>query len=318
MRRNFIFVVIWAVLTSMALSQVSADDFKLTNSELIKGRVAGPNEDGLVIALDIGGYSPRIPWAKFSQETLKNLTKDPRTRAFAEPFIEIPLEVKAKRAAQERQKNKFTLRYEPKIARPEGPNSIFAGISSPLGLGILGLLYLANLVAAWEIARFKDRSAGLVCGLSALLPIAGPLVILAMPTATPKTSDTETSALDAAAAASAPTTPAAASGGGGLTMSKPKSSATAVLQPAKYARGEFTFNRRFFETKFPGFFRVVLGDAEKEFVLVFKTDRDEHVVRRIPRITANDIYILLVKGNEVGLSFDEIREVQLRPKQSNE
>jgi hypothetical protein len=290
-----------------------ADEFKLLNGEVIKGRPAGPNEDGLVIALEIGGFSERISWTKFTQETLKSLGKDPKIKPLVEPFIEIPLEVKVKRAAQERAKNKYTLRYEPKVPRVEEGQSFFAGIITPIGLGILGVLYLANLFAAWEISAFRERSASVVCGAAAILPVIAPIAFLSLPTARPKEESTSRPVLEEEPAAG---TPAGASTT--LTASRPKFSSGSGLQPATYSRGEYTFNRRFFESKFPGFFRVVLGDAEKEFVLVFRTNRDEHIVRRIPRITSNDIHIQLIRGAEIGLSFDEIREVQLRAKQEGE
>jgi hypothetical protein len=317
MRRNLILTLLWVVFAVFVVSPARADEFKLINSEVIKGRIAGPNEDGLVISLEIGGYSERIPWTKFSQETLKNLAKELRLKSFVEPFIEIPLEVKVKRAAQERQqKNKYTLQYEPKVTIPANARSVFGGFATPIGLLILGLLYVVNLVAAWEIAVYKHRSTGLICGASALLPVVGPIIFLSVPGSERETTETsEPSALDTMAA-SAPA--ASATAGSSLSMAKPKAASGPGLQAGTFKRGEFTFNRRFFETKFPGFFRVVLGEAEKDFVLVFRTDRDEHIVRRIPRITANDIHILLIKGAEISLSFDQIREVQLRPKQANE
>ena len=54
-----------------------------------------------------------------------------------------------------------------------------------------------------------------------------------------------------------------------------------------YQRGQFTFNRRFFETKFPGFFGVVRRDSEKDLVLVVKSARGLYVGQRIARIASN-------------------------------
>ncbi|MCZ7640764.1 MAG: hypothetical protein M5U12_34740 [Verrucomicrobia bacterium] len=44
------------------------------------------------------------------------------------------------------------------------------------------MLYAANLLAAYEIARYRNRPVAVVCGLSALLPLLGPLIFLASPT----------------------------------------------------------------------------------------------------------------------------------------
>ena len=84
-----------------------------------------------------------------------------------------------------------------------------------------------------------------------------------------------------------------------------------------YTRGEFTFNRRFFETKFPGFFRVVPSEADKDLVMVIKAVRGEYVGKRISRISMNEMHIQLQSGNasaEVMVPFVEIQSVQIRHK----
>jgi hypothetical protein len=314
--RNFWNMIMVVGLASWMLLPAQAAEFKLNNGEVFKGRAAGPNEDGLIIALDVGGFSERIPWARFSQETLRVLAADAKIKPHVEPFIEIPMEIKIKRAAREREKNQYTLRYEPKVSRPEGITGFFSGLTSPFGLLLLGLIYLANLFAAWEIALFRRRSAGIVCGASAILPVLGPLLFLGLPA--PGARAEAEAAPAVIEDTSTGGTGAPVPGGGSLSISRPKSSGTTALQPATYRRGEVTMNRRFFETKFPGFFRVVLGEAEKDCVIVFRTNRDEHIARRIARITANDLHIQVITGQEVSMSFDEIREVQLREKQGNE
>ena len=61
-----------------------------------------------------------------------------------------------------------------------------------------------------------------------------------------------------------------------LNVARPaKAAVETILQPAVYKRGEFTLNRRFFETKFAGYFRVVLGEAEKKFVIIIRLAREE-------------------------------------------
>jgi hypothetical protein len=84
-----------------------------------------------------------------------------------------------------------------------------------------------------------------------------------------------------------------------------------------YQRGQFTFNRRFIETKFPGFFGVVRRDADRDMVLVIKSTRGEYDGQRISRIAANDLHLQVRRGHaseEVMIPFVEIQEIRLRHK----
>jgi hypothetical protein len=87
--------------------------------------------------------------------------------------------------------------------------------------------------------------------------------------------------------------------------------------PIVFARGDYSFNRRFFETKFPGFFRAIRAEAEKDLVLLFKTSRGEFVGRRITNITPNELYLQVfnkdVTADEM-IPFMEVMEVQIRHK----
>jgi hypothetical protein len=80
----------------------------------------------------------------------------------------------------------------------------------------------------------------------------------------------------------------------------------------RFQRGQFTFNRRFFETKFPGFFGVVRRDAERDMVLVIKSARGEFIGQRISRIAANDLHLQVQKGaasEEIMIPFQDIQEI---------
>jgi len=84
-----------------------------------------------------------------------------------------------------------------------------------------------------------------------------------------------------------------------------------------FQRGQFTFNRRFFETKFPGFFGVVRRDADRDMLLVIKAARGEYAGERISRIAANDLHLEVKKGeasHEVMIPFQEIQQIQLKHK----
>jgi hypothetical protein len=118
-------------------------------------------------------------------------------------------------------------------------------------------------------------------------------------------------------------TPAPAAPGetGGLKLSQtPAAPSRASLPPTQtFQRGAFMFNRRFFETKFPGFFGMVRRDAEKDLVLILKSARGTYDVDRISRISANDLHVQVRKGHateEVMIPFTEVQELQLKHKDS--
>ncbi|HEY2081346.1 MAG TPA: hypothetical protein VGI88_01070, partial [Verrucomicrobiae bacterium] len=111
----------------------------------------------------------------------------------------------------------------------------------------------------------------------------------------------------------------AESGGLKLHHDAPAASGAPLPPTQVFQRGAFMFNRRFFETKFPGFFGVVRRDAEKDMLLVIKAARGEFIAERISRISANDLHAQIRTGHvseEVTIPFTEIQEVKLKHKDS--
>jgi hypothetical protein len=87
--------------------------------------------------------------------------------------------------------------------------------------------------------------------------------------------------------------------------------------PVIYKRADFSFNRRFFETKLTGFFRVVLSEADKDLLVHIKSNRGDYVGKRIPRITQTELYLQIFKDDATAdemIPFTEIMEVQVRHK----
>jgi hypothetical protein len=78
---------------------------------------------------------------------------------------------------------------------------------------------------------------------------------------------------------------AAEHGGLRLEQAHGTTGGAAVPPPQVFQRGAFTFNRRFFETKFVNFFGSNRRDAEKDMVLLIKAGRGTYVAQRITRIT---------------------------------
>jgi len=304
-----------------------AANFRLTDSTVLRGEAASFDDNGLVVQLEVGGFSPRISWNKFTQETLKELAKNPNAAKFVEPFISIPPEEQVK----ETTKKEIIIKPGPRVDPPQKAGLI-AFITTPAGLAFLAVLFLANIYAAYETARYRNRPVAVVCGLSVILPVVAPILFLSMPTVEEYAGEAEgEGALEGAPATAGgppPLPPGARAGGtttaavkakppGGLTVAQNEGSGTStpVAGPALYKRGEFTFNRRFFETKFPGFFRVVPSETEKDMVIVIRTARGEYVAKRISRISMNEMHVQVLRGGtEAGVPFSEIVEVQVRHK----
>jgi hypothetical protein len=284
-------------------------EFKLTNGDVYKGEPATVTADGMVIRLDGGGFSESIGWGRFTQDSLKLLLDDPKTKKYVEPFIEVPVEVKAKEKAK---KKEIVIKQPPRPERPASPK-FFAGLMTPAGFMILGILYFANLYAGFAIAQFRGRPVALVMGLSAILPVIGPIIFLLMPDAEGMAAAAVEQAPASTEVVSAEAKVAGMQSGLGLAAHQKGEQKGATQGAEVYKRSETTFDRRFFETKFTGFFRVV--PANPDMVLVVKTAKQEYVARRISRISGNEVHLQLLRGNtEVGVAFGEIAEVQVRHK----
>jgi len=200
------------------------------------------------------------------------------------------------------------------------------------------LIYGGNIFAGYEAAVFRARPAGLGIGLAAALPIIGPIIVLSMPTTPPPPEPVAPEVAAAHAepqrfavpgqsppAPAAPSTHAAratpaptvgepihivASGFSGAPP--PPASNTEVFQ-----RGQFIFNRRFFETKFRGFFGIARAEADRGKALTIKTPGALLTVERISQVSANDLQVEVLQGGErqqITVPFADIQQVQLTSK----
>ena len=303
----------------LGLCPVFGADYKLSNGDVYTGQAASFNDDGVIIRLDLGGFSPRVPWGKLSQETLKELVEVPEAKEFAEPYIEIPIEEKVR---QRQQKKEIRITEPPEVPpHTEARIGFFASMANPLGYALLGILYFANLWAALHIARWKARPVALVVGVSAIAPILGPILFALLPPADYIPPEAE--AQEQAPAAETGVNPmqqalpsgmqASSLGLAGGGAAAPKASANPAYSQV-YSRSNTTFDRRFFETKFTGFFRVAPAEPEKDLVMVVKTPKQEYVATRVSRISASEIHFQLQRGTEASVPFGEITEVSVRPK----
>jgi len=324
------FCLITALIVCGLLAEAAyAETFRLANGDTLTGELLTGSANDLGVQIKVGdGKYERVSWASFSQEDLKKFAKVQKFEPLVEPFIEITQEEKIK-------KTEVNIKQPPRLERPAAQSLVGALFSSGMGLFLLLLLYAANIYAGYEVSIFRARPTPLVCGVSAVLPLVGPIIFLSMPTKIAPPEETWQTA--AAAAAEVPTAeavnPMATEGAEhpvGLKLAgtgpanevkigqfeggeeKPAAPATTT-----YQRGQFTFNRRFFETKFAGFFAVVRRDADRDMVLVIKSSRGEYIGQRISRIAANDLHLQVQRGHaseEVMIPFAEVQEIKVRHK----
>jgi hypothetical protein len=321
MRRFVITLLGWMALCA---SVATAAIFPLTDGTRIVGTIDSVADKGVVFTLENGEASSRVEWDKFTPEALKELMAEAKTdidRARLQPLIaSIPQEVAKPK--------EIVIKPIQRPDRPKSGGGIFALFGSPVGWLIILVLYGANLFAAYEVCIYRHQPATTVCGLAAIpfFGVLSPIIYGAMPTRYPPPEPPapaapveEAAAPPVAAAVEGAPAPSKAS----KTMSPASASAPApapaLPEPIVFQRGEFSFNRRFFETKFTGFFRVIPTEADKDLVLMIKASRGQFAGTRISRITPNELYLQVVNNNvsaDEMIPFAEIAEVQVRHKDS--
>ena len=322
---------LWLIiyLAVLGLLPSRAETYQLGSGEALNGEMlpASANDQGVQVKVAEGKYE-KVPWGNFSQEDLRKFRGNPKLAPFVEPFIEVTPEERVK-------KTEVPIKQPTRLARPPSRSFFAAMFSSTLGMVIMLVLYAATIYAGYEVAIFRAQPVPLVAGLSAIpfLGFLAPIIFLSMPTKMRATSDVEEPALPAEGMAPGQTpagSPAAEavnplqgepgvehSGGLKIAHADPAAAKPALPPPTVFQRGQFTFNRRFFETKFAGFFAAVRRDADKDMVLIVKASRGEYRADRITRIAANDMHLQVSHGEasqEVMVPFTEIKEIILKHK----
>src|SRR5258708_4048818 len=170
----------------------------------------------------------------------------------------------------------------PRLEHPAKGYLLGALFTSSVGLVVMLLVYAANIFAGYETAVFRARPIGLGIGLAAVLPVLGPIILLSIPSpqVAPVEEIAETAPVEAEphhftvpgmqAPAPAPVPQEEihflAGVFRGAPPPHPDRSQTEIFQ-----RGQFMFNRRFFETKFAGFFSIARPETDRGKVLLVKT-----------------------------------------------
>jgi hypothetical protein len=299
--RKILFIFsLWLGVVAFALG---ADSFSLTDGGAMSGDIVKFDDNGVMIHLAEDVYTTtNVPWARFSQDTLKQLAANPKIRGYVEPFIE-PTE------AQRPQKAEIQVNQVTRLELPANP-SLFSGLfKSSLGLVILLLIYAANLFAAYEISIVKARMPAQVMGVAAVLPIIGPVIFLILPMYVEPPPPEEIPAEAPAAGGAQPKTQEQIN----IAEASWKPQEEKKPEAQVYARGKFTFNKRFVETRFAAFIGATEGDLAKKFSMEVRSMKEQFAVERIAQVGATDVIFETPKG-QITVPFTDIQEIKLNPK----
>ena len=175
-----------------------------------------------------------------------------------------------------------------------------------MGLFILLALYAANLYAGYEVAAVRGRPIAVVMSLAAVLPVVGPIIFLAMPVKMEAPPE-ETAEAEAAGEPPPPEEIQIAE----ASWQKPEHP---QAQPQVFARGKFTFNKRFIETKFADFIGGATGELAKNYTLEIATTQERFVIVRITQINTDAVVFDAVQRGTATVTLAEIQEIILNPK----
>jgi hypothetical protein len=311
---------------ALLLAQGQGATFKLLTGDSVSGEPASFNAVGVVFKLADGNYGPRVAFTNLTQEALKEIAKaaKPRDKALLEPFLEPDeAELAEKRKAEE-------IKVNTNYARLERPNPK-AGVGALTGSAVtllgLVLVYLGNVYAGYEVGKFRNYHPALTTGIAAIAPVIGPVVFLCLPTRMMKSQDelaAESMAAHQAALAEAeataepvgPTPEEIAAQEAAAAQAAAEAAEAARNKIESFQRGQTTFNRRFFETRFSGFLKTPLGEAEQDKVIVIQSARGEYYGPRLTKVEPTSVVLQIRQGNataDVEIPFSEISEIQVRP-----
>lgn len=299
-----------ALFTLLAIVSLNAEVFRLSNGNELIGTLSDANQDGVVINLEVGGFSPRTHWIEFDQPTLLMLAANPGLDPYVFPYIEIPEEEIATPA--DIPVNDPPTRYEP----PDPSKGFLSAMMSPVGLVILLVLFAGNLYAGFEVAKYRGKPVAMVCGASAVLPVIAPILFLFIPDEMEGEIDEQGGGYVAAEGQSSEAAVPSGKKGSLSLGSRPEEegASSGSLEGRIWKRGDVPFNRRFFESTFTPFFRVVPAPEVKDLILAIRCGRNELVGKRISRISGSDLHLVLLNGAEKTVTFSAVDEVQVRHK----
>ncbi len=297
------------LLVSASAAEVN---LSLTDGAAFQGELIKFDDNGVQVRM--GESFTNLQWGALSQESLKQLAQNPMQNirkqtmaALVEPFIEP--EVSRRPARPEITVSGVTDRLE----LPSNPSILGGLLASSVGKFIFFILFLANLYAAYEISIVKARPAAQVIGVAAVLPIIGPVIFLFLPMLAPPVTE-------AAEAHAAPGGTQAAAAQAQAANPEIQIAEASWKQPEEkkieaqvYARGKFTFNKRFIETKFAGFVGPEPKGEAVKFWMEVKSSNAHFGARNIAQIGAAEA-IFETDNGPVTVPFADILELKLNPR----
>ncbi len=306
---------LFAICLLMGARAADAASYQLANGSTLDGEPIAFDARGVVVKLADGSFSPREGWTNFTQQALQELAKNPKAKPHVEPFLDVD--------EPEDAKPKLEIKPKPidRLARPT-PNAGWGALfASGLSVTLLLLVYAGNVYAGYEVGLFRNYNPFMVAGIAAVAPLVGPVLFLCLPTRLQRSIDDLAAESMARAVAEAEATGTAPNLSVGNPAEEQAAEAAraeqAKSQVTAYQRGQTSFNRRFFETKFAGFLKVVPGDEEKDKEIYIRSVRGEYVGTRLTRILPNELTMQVNKGDataDIIIPFGEIYEVQVRPR----
>jgi hypothetical protein len=181
------------------------------------------------------------------------------------------------------------------------------------------LLWAGNVYGGFEVGVFRNYPPLLTAGLAAIAPVIAPVVFLCLPARLQKSLDELAAESMSQYGEEAQQPQLQVNYRGAPGTGTDAQTAEEESRVTVYQRGQTTFNRRFFETKFAGFLKVVPGDDEKDMVILVRSARGEHSGSRLTRVLQNELHLQVSKGDataDVIIPFSDIYEIQVRPKEA--
>ena len=292
--RKILFIL--SLLLAAVAGMVGAENVILTDGVTLSGEIIHADDNGLMLRLPGDVYqATNLTWMQFSHATLKELADNPKTKIFATPFL-------APTNAPEIKVNPVT-----RLAQPEHLSLLGGLAESSVGLLILLVLYAANLYAGYEVAVMRDRPIALVVGLSAVLPVIGPIVFLALPAEMDSPED-ETD--DENNPVKEPNLPEEIH----ISESSWKQAEKPHAEPQIFTRGKYTFNKRFIETRFAAFTGEAAARTEGVFTMEVATAQERLIVLNILQISPEEAVFHTLQRGQVIMPLTDIQEIRLIPK----
>lgn len=344
--RIFVLIGLFGLCRPAEAAAKVSGTFSLTNGTKIVGTIFRVRDRGITFRKDTGSLSKTIKFGEFTKADLKKLVEASEdVRQYAAGLLQMEpgsggggsaIPVKPPPSRKTLEPPSYT-EVEDRPELPE-PISIFgAYFGTKPGMLMLLLIWAGNLWAAHFIGIYRKWPKFMVPGIAAVAPIVGPAVILGMK---PKKSEKKETVMDKDAdekpakkkgAVAKPVAKAkvvtakpgagAAAGRAGAGAAKAKQPAQQApmaapkqpgagpkkLEEASYAKGAVNINKRFIETKFAPFFKLVPDEPYRSGWMCFITPRGEFWAKRIPKITQTDLTIQCPQ--EGGGTLDQVLQI---------